>query len=710
MSDPDDVGAQPPHATGTANSVGAVIGSSMVQAGTIHGGVHFHAPPGVPVVPQQLPPPPSRFAGRARELEAITERFSTHIGDGPPVIVLRGQTGVGKSAVALRWLHQFHDTFPDGRLYAELTQPDGKPVPVSTVLGLFLRALGIAPDRVPATETERISLFRTLTADKTLALLLDDVYSAAQVRAVLPTSGRCAALVTTRKNAVGLLTFGADELLITPMDDEDALDLLRAYLGDVLVDADPDTAHQLVHLCAGLPMALCVAAALTASRPRHTMRRMVERLSDDDRRLDLLSVDDASVRAALDVSYQDLSPQAAAVYRALGAHPGTRVTLELVAAAAVQHPDDAADAMDELLDANLLADLTSWDADPDCVAAYRLHDLARLHARDEAMTAGEFDQVAERVDSWFEFVATAAGTIVMPARRKLPVQRSSDRHEVLLPAGFGRRQVALRWFDDHLADLIAVMRDAAERGNHEVACRLGDAVQPLFTIHKNYPEAVAAGEIALASAIAWPDPGAEHNMRKRLARTYATLGEFDKARLHGTAMLDAADRRGDRSRQGSAHKALGMLAARSGSHAEAMTSFDRTVTLYRELGKTRSVGLVLIERGASLIALDELRQAGQELTQARQLLATLDPPDDYNAARAEILLSAALSSQGDHEHAHRFADHALTVFDALGSLHEKVRAHRVMADNLDRQGRVVEAVEHRVAAVAIEDPQSENAD
>lgn len=685
------------------NSMGAAIGSSVVQARTIHGGVHFHTPPAVPVIPQQLPPPPSRFAGRARELEAITERFSAHIGDGPPVIVLHGQTGVGKSAVALRWLHQFHDTFPDGRLYAEMTQPNGEPVSVAAVLGQFLRALGIAPDRVPTTVPERTSLFRTLTGDKAVALLLDDVHSAAQVRAVLPTSGRCAALVTTRKNVTGLLTLGADELLVAPMADADALDLLRAYLGDALVDADPDVAQELVRLCAGLPVALCVAAALTAARPRRTLRRTVERLSDDDRRLDLLSVDDASVRAALDLSYQDLSPQAAAAYRALGAHPGTRVTTELTAAAAAQDTNTATDAVDELLDANLLADLTSWDADPDSVPAYRLHDLARLHARGEAIAADEFDQVAERIESWFEFVATTAGNIVMPARRTLPLQRSGHSHEMVLPAGFERRQVVLRWFDDHLVDLIAAMRDAAQRGHHELACRLGDALQPFFTIHKSYPEAVVVGEIALASAIAWPHPGAEHNMRKRLARAYAALGEFDSAHQHAVAMLEAADRQGDLSRQGSAHKALGMLTARSSRHGEAMRSFDQALACYDQLGKTRSVGLLLVERGASLVALDEPSRAGEELARARQLLLSLNPSDDYNAARAATLLARVLSRQGDHERAHQLADHAITTFDTQGSRHEQARSHRVMAEIHDRQGHVAEAAEHQAAAQAIED-------
>ncbi|HEV2344698.1 MAG TPA: helix-turn-helix transcriptional regulator, partial [Actinocrinis sp.] len=65
-------------------------------------------------------------------------------GGGAQVCLIDGPAGVGKSALAVRFAHSVAHLYPDGNLYVDLrgfdvSQP---PLPATTALGRFLRALG----------------------------------------------------------------------------------------------------------------------------------------------------------------------------------------------------------------------------------------------------------------------------------------------------------------------------------------------------------------------------------------------------------------------------------------------------------------------------------------------------------------------------------------------------------------------------------------
>ena len=147
-----------------------------MQAGAVHGDVHFHNASEVrSPVPRQLVPPPPGFTDRSVELSALDDML-----EHPGVVVLKGRGGMGKTALALRWLDKTAHRFPDGHLFAELALSTGDAVTAEDVLGQFLRSLGIPPDRVPVGLAERAALYRSVTADKVLALLLDNALSAAR--------------------------------------------------------------------------------------------------------------------------------------------------------------------------------------------------------------------------------------------------------------------------------------------------------------------------------------------------------------------------------------------------------------------------------------------------------------------------------------------------------------------------------------------------
>ena len=359
---------------------GTVVGPS-VQAGSIHGGIRFDKGPAFSVPrPAQLPGPPP-CAGRERELAGLRRLTREDIAAHHPfLLVITGAAGVGKTALGLHWLHRLQDQYAAGQLFVDLRgfSGDGQPVPPSDALGQFLRALGLGTEHIPAGQDERAALFRSLTADRRLIIMLDDAASEAQVRPLLPGRGPALVVVTTRLRLPGLAAAGARSLHLTPLDERGALELLTRIVGRERITAEPDAALSLVSLCGGLPLAVCASGARLAARHGWKIARVVAELADESRRLSALSrEEDVSLNATLDVSYLRLPDEVAHLYRLLSVHPGPDIDPAGAAALVGIENGDAARLLDSLTDANLVEEGSN--------GRFRFHDLVRLHAREKLM-------------------------------------------------------------------------------------------------------------------------------------------------------------------------------------------------------------------------------------------------------------------------------------------------------------------------------------
>lgn len=691
------------HHSEQRNIVSESTESNIVQAGVVHGDVHIYSPSipeqsaGRLPIPRQLIPPPARFANRNREQGQLDAARREATGAGPTVLVLRGPGGVGKTALALHWLGLRAADFPDGQLYAELAEPDGQPVAPDDVLGRYLRALGVAPARVPAGFAERTALFRSFTAGRSLAVLLDNVVSTAQVRVLLPASPTSLVLATSRRPLVGLLAEGARTIAVDPLSTTHAVELLSHRIGPDRVAAEQGSATSLARLCGGLPVALCVAAALTVARPRRSLARTVHQLSVERQRLTVLSVEgELSVRGAFDMSYVDISEAARRAYRVLGLYPGEDFGVDVLAAALDVDRAAAQDVLDELADASLVEEIDE--------GRFRLHDLIREHARERATedSVDVQEDAVRRMAEWYLRAALTANAVVLPARRQLSYEFPPSRTET--PDGLDRHDNAIGWLERERRNLAALVRAAADRGWTELTHQLGDALQPLFIVHRHERDAVELGEIVLAGAVAGDDPVARDNMRKRLARTYSRLGEFDRARTHLAAMLADTRARGDRRGEASALKSEALLLARSGRPESAVDVFHQTLAILDELDARHGQGLTLINLGEVLIALGRFGEAIDELESARTLLSAPDRRDVYNATRAAIVLGQAQLGAGNHAVARDLLHAALDTMTELDAPAEQAKAHRALAELAARTGDTAAEQRHEQAAARLTDP------
>ncbi|MFC5143084.1 AfsR/SARP family transcriptional regulator, partial [Streptomyces aureoversilis] len=216
------------------------------------------------VRPAQLPADTAHFTGRTAHVTEIRDLLAAGPGRSPVVPAVTGTGGVGKTTLAVHAAHSVRHHFPDGQLYADLQGTGPEPAEPEAVLGWFLRALGVAGDAVPDGVQERSALFRSTLDGRRVLALLDNARDAAQVRPLLPGTGGCAVLVTSRHRMTGLA--GAHIVDLDVMDPGEGLALFTRIVGAERVEAERDAAMDVVAACGFLPLAIRIAASRLAAR------------------------------------------------------------------------------------------------------------------------------------------------------------------------------------------------------------------------------------------------------------------------------------------------------------------------------------------------------------------------------------------------------------------------------------------------------------
>lgn len=333
--------------------------------------------------PRLLPRPPARFLGREDRLASLSEALAPVAAGESPLAVVTGPAGVGKTACAVQWAHLNTGAFPDGQLFADLGGfgESGAAEPVA-VLRDFLLALGTPPHRVPPSVDAASALFRSLVAERGLLVVLDNAYSSAQVRPLLPGGPRCATVVTSRSRLDGLVaTDCACPVALQVLGQREGVALLGALLGPERVAEEPDAARELVGLCDGLPLTLRAAVAQLTARPRWRLARLAAALRDERRRLALLSAEDSGIASALRTSVARLSADDARLLSALAASANGQLSASLAASLAGSDPVSTQDALDRLAEMHLV--------DEESTDVYTISALTQLFARDASATADE---------------------------------------------------------------------------------------------------------------------------------------------------------------------------------------------------------------------------------------------------------------------------------------------------------------------------------
>ncbi|HEY3904580.1 MAG TPA: BTAD domain-containing putative transcriptional regulator [Streptosporangiaceae bacterium] len=573
--------------------------------------------------PRELPADVPQFTGRSTELVVLGRLLGR---PGPGVCVISGTPGVGKTALAVHWACLTADDFPDGQLYANLRGYDpGQPVPTADALAGLLRALGLTGPDVPEDLGERAARYRSLLAGRRMLILLDNAGSAEQVRPLLPGSGGCLTLVTSRDSLAGLVARdGAHRLQLDPLPPADAVTLLRALIGD-RVDRDPEAAAGLADHCSRLPLSLRVAAELAAARPATPLAALADELAGQQGRLDLLSAGGdpgTAIRAVFSWSCKHLDQAAALTFQLISVHPGPAVDEYAAAALTGLAPAQAGAILRQLAGAHLIHPLA---------AGYGLHDLLRAYGSDLAadLPGAELTLALTALFDFYRSATAHAMDLLLPETtgRRPPVSPPASP----LPPVTDKAS-ARQWVDANLANLIAVIGHAA---GHDWPGHAFDLASTLFhdlEYSGRYSELLAIHEHVLAAA-----------------RRHGNLREQAEA-LHNVCVVYL----------------------RRGNYDLAGRNLEQALGLYHELAETLGQARAHGNLGILDYVLGRYTQATEHQESALKLFVSLD--DQPGQVRALVNLSLIESRQGHYLPAKEHATEALAGGTRANSIRFEVSA------------------------------------
>ncbi len=653
--------------SGSADGVGQGVRNTVSGEAVIHGNVIQVERIGSikfdsrnPLVPRQVPAPRKGFVNRTTELAALGAVISSYDETDPPgVVMVTGMGGVGKTELVSQWVwRDVRDHFPGGQLYVDLAEfrRDGG-VDVGAVIGGFLLALDVHKDFVPAGLADRAALFRTATAARGTLVVLDNAQHAAEVRPFLP--GRGLTVVLSRTRLAALVVDGADQVTVGPLDAEAGVRLVRRWRDTA---TDNGAAVRLVEWSGGLPLLLRAAGVRLVEQSHRSMEAVVDEMTSGN-----ASAGPDPVSAILDLAA--FPGHTHRLYLFLGCFPGTTFTAAPAEAAGVDRFDDA---LGDLLTSNLAVEV------PSARGRFQLHGLMRDHARRLARTAPE-DHLAvlRRVTDFYLAEAARADRLVLGARLRLqeePVAPVSSRGPL-----FTGRTEALEWLDAERANLLAVLRAAAEEGWHDVGWRLCESLWALYHSRKHYADWITAHLIGIESAQWEGRIDAEVRMRNQLARAHYELTDFTAADAELTRAAGLLDSVVPQLR-GVVWETQGLLCLARGRHDEAIGLFTRALAANE--GDPHGIVVQNYNLGQALVAAGRSPEALEVLSGA--LATATAEKDDPMRVRIGIVRSRAHQALGAFDEALDAATDAALLARELGQLAKLDQALGVVAELADQ--------------------------
>jgi non-specific serine/threonine protein kinase len=596
--------------------------------------------------PHHLPLQVNRFIGREREMAAVRELLLTS-----RLLTLTGAGGSGKTRLALQIATDLQEEFAHRVWWVELaalSDPLLVPQTVASCVGV--------PKRAGHTVTETLS---DALGPKRSLLVLDNcehllIAAAELIGALLQTCPQVHVLVTSREalTITGETTWLVlplrvpDTYQLPPIDELLTFEAVRLFVErarSVLPSftLTPENASAVVQVCRrldGIPLALELAAARIRAL---SVEQIVARLDDVYRLLTggsrLALPRQQTLRAAMDWSYDLLSPQEQACFRRLSVFAGSfsLEAAEAICAGEPEEPYDVLDVLSSMIDKSLLlVERRSGEA------RYRLLETIRQYGHDKLQECAEAEQVRRTHRDWYARLAEQAESRMLEAQQEQVFDRLEAEHENL--------RGALGW--------------SLEQQDAETAAQMGSAIWRFWLLRGYMSEGRSVLERALAG---FSEQKTVRAKALNVAAIMASLqDDYATARRLAEESLALSRQLAERKQTGYALYILGRLARIEGNYTGAAAFFEESLLLFRELGKQEDIALVLSDMGLTVLNLGEDERATSLCEESLALSRTLGDPRAIASWLAN--LGTIVLARGDGQRAKELCDESLSIRRALG--------------------------------------------
>jgi tetratricopeptide (TPR) repeat protein len=605
-----------------------------------------------------LPRDVTAFTGRKAELGRLAA--AARSGGVVSIHAVDGMPGVGKTALVTRAAHLLAGEFPDGQLFVGLHAhtPGMQPADPTEVLGGLLACTGMDPREIPEGLEARAQRWRGRLAGKRVLLVLDDAAGHAQVEPLLPGTGGCLVLVTSRRRLIALP--GTQPLALDTLPPAEAAELLTRLSGRA-PDSSGTTmaAANLVALCGYLPLAIALLAGRLAHHPGWSLPDLAADFAAARDRLAQLAAGDRpgdpAVTAAFDMSYNGLPRGRQRLFRFLGLCPGADIDAFAAAALAGIALARAREDLDALYGDHFL--------DEPAPGRYRLHDLLREYAC--ALTA-RCDRAAGRARAtgrlldYYQHAALAADRHL--ARRTRPGPPPVTTPPVAMP-GLPGQAAALAWMHAERASLLACIDCASAHGQPRRVIALTAAMAAFLDQEGSWPQAAVLHRASATAARRLGDRLSEAGALQDLGRVWYLAGECPAAAgLQGQALAIYQDL-GDRLGEANARRDLGRVLRMTGDYPAAARQQGQALVIYRDLGDRLGEANVLRELGRVRAVTGDYPAAARLLEQG--LAIHQDLGGGLGEAYALQELGRVRAVTGDYPAAARLLKQALAIHENL---------------------------------------------
>jgi tetratricopeptide (TPR) repeat protein/transcriptional regulator with XRE-family HTH domain len=617
-----------------------------------------------------LPRDIASFTGRQQELQELVEAAAGSAGV-VGIHAIGGMAGVGKTAFAVHAAHRLADRFRGGQIFLPLHghTPGQQPVDPEDALASLLLSLGVPAAQIPPGLEARMALWRDRLAGQQLLLVLDDAANSDQVLPLLPGSGGCLVLVTSRRHLSALEDATAVSLDTLPPGEAAGLLVRLAGRGGLHPD-DPAVA-ELTRMCGYLPLAIGMVARQLHHHPAWTAAGRAAELAASVDRLELMSTENLSVAAAFNLSYADLTGDQQRLFRRLGLHPGADI--DTYAAAALDGADlgAARRGLEVLYDQYLIAEPAQ--------GRYRLHDLIREHARalaDRLDSGEDRNQATARLLDYYQHTAARADALI--GRQSRPVPSPADGAVPGAVPPLGGREQALAWARTERASLLTLLDHATGAGQHARVVALTAGLAGLLRRDGPWAEAVARHTAAIQAAQYLGDRLGQAGALSDLGAVRRLTGDFPAAAQAQEQALDIYHDLCDRLGQANALSELGIVRALTDDYSAAAQDLEQALGIYRDLGDRVGQANALRDLGEVQRVRGDYPAAAQAMEHSLDIHRDLG--DRLGQANALNKLGVVRWATGDCPAAAQALEQALDIYRDLGDRVGQANALKNLGD------------------------------